>query len=123
MLPRVAATIRTPAVIALLGDAGKIFPSGRAPQGTSPPYVTWFVVSGQPFDQISGAPPSDRATVQIDCYAGPSDAAELTVVKLATAVRAALDAAGIANSLIINTREPETEFFRIGQQADFITDR
>jgi len=42
---------------------------------------------------------------------------------LAFAVRDALDLAGIANRLVVNSREPETRLYRIGLEADYITSR
>ncbi len=114
-------TIRTPEVIAVVGD--RIYSSGLAPQGVAAPYITWFVVAGQPYDHLSGPPGADTDTIQIDCWAGPEDVQELVCMNLAKAVRDALDAAGQANRIIVNTREPDTKLFRIGLQVDFIHNR
>ena len=121
MFAPVLKTISTPAVTAIVGD--RIFSSGMAPQGVITPYITWFVVDGQPYDQISGAPCGDSDLIQIDCYAGPDDRQEKVCIDLAKAVRDALDAAGQVNRLIINHRETDTRLFRIGQQVDFILSR
>lgn len=114
-------TLNTPAVQAMV--AGRIFSSGMAPQGTLTPYVTWFVVTGDPFVNLSDAPGADNDTIQIDSWAGPGDDQEIVCINLAKAVRAALDAAGQANRIIINAREPDTKLFRIGQQVEFIHNR
>ena len=121
MFAPVFQTLNTPAVSALVG--GRIFSSGNAPQNTPTPYVTWFVVTGDPYDQISGPPVADRDSIQIDCWTGPHDNEELVCVSLARAVRNALDDAGHANRIIINTREADTKLFRIALQADFIRSR
>jgi len=121
MLPPVYRTIRTPMVQAIVGE--RIYGSGKAPQGTPTPYITWFSVVGQPYDQISGAPCGDNDAIQIDCWTGPADDQEVVCIGLASAVRDALDAAGIANRLVVHLREEGTDFFRIGQQADFIHSR
>jgi len=124
MLAPIFRTIATPAVRMLVGDtAPRIYGSSNAPQGTQTPYITWFTVAGQPYDQISGAPDGDNDIVQIDCWAGPDDAEEVTCVQLARAVRDALDGAHIANRVVIHVREPDTKIFHIGLQADFIWGR
>lgn len=124
MLAPVFRTIDTAAVRAFVGNAPpRIYGSGMAPQGTSIPYITWFTVAGQPYDQLSGPPDGDNDSVQIDCWAGPGDDQEAICVNLARAVRDALDAAGVANRVVIHARDPATKFFRIGLQADFIWGR
>lgn len=120
MLPPVYETIHTPTVNALVGD--RIGRHGRVAQNTPRPYITWQVVTGLPHDQISGAPPSDFTTVQIDCWAD-GETGDRLVDQIATAVRDALDAAGISNRLVIDVREPDTKLFRMGLEADFITQR
>lgn len=121
MLPPIFKTISTPAVTAIVGD--RIYGKGRAPQGTPTPYITWFVVTGNPYDHLSGPPGADNDTVQIDCWAGPADDQEGVCNQLAIHVRDALDAAGLANQLIVDMREPDTELFRLGLQVDFIHNR
>jgi len=116
-------TLNTSAVQAIIGNPPRIYSSDMAPQGVAAPYITWFVVHGQPYDHLSGPPGADSDTIQIDCWAGPMDKSELDCVKLAKAVRDALDAAGQANQIIINTRESDTKLFRIGLQVEFIHNR
>ncbi|SOE48100.1 DUF3168 domain-containing protein [Orrella dioscoreae] len=123
MLAPVFKTLNTPAVRGLVGTEPRIYGSGMAPQGTPTPYITWFTVAGQPYDQLSGPPDGDNDTVQVDCWAGPDDDQEATCISLARAVRDALDAAGIANRTIVHTRETDTKLFHIGLQADFIRGR
>lgn len=120
MLPAVFLTLQTPAVLAIVGGTPvRIFRHGAAPQDTEKPYVTWFEVAGQPYDQLSGTPCGDFDSVQIDCWS-KSDA---QVEQLARAVRDALDVAGIANRLVVNSRDPDTKIYRIGLEADYITSR
>ena len=116
-------TLNTPAVRAIIGNKPRIYSSGMAPQGAQLPYITWFVVAGGPYDHLSGPPGADNDTVQIDCWAGPDDRQELVCVNLAKVVRDALDSAGQANRIIINTREADTQLFRIGLQVEFIYNR
>ena len=120
MLPAVLLTLQTPAVLAIVGgDPVRIFRHGAAPQDTEKPYVTWFEVAGQPYDQLSGTPCGDFDSVQIDCWAK----SDMQVEQLAKAVRDAVDAAGISNRLVVNLRDPDTKLFRIGLEADFINSR
>ncbi|MFY3534928.1 DUF3168 domain-containing protein [Achromobacter denitrificans] len=123
MLAPVFKTINTPAVRSHVGANPRIYGSGMAPQGTPTPYITWFTVIDNPYDQLSGPPDADSGTVQIDCWTGPDDSQEAVCISLAGAVRDALDAAGIANRIIVHTRETDTKLFRIGLQADFIRGR
>ena len=120
MLPAVLLTLQTPAVLAIVGGTPvRIFRHGAAPQDSEKPYVTWFEVAGQPYDQLSGTPCGDFDSVQIDCWSK----SDLQVEQLASAVRDALDVAGIANRVVVNLRDPDTKLFRIGLEADFINSR
>jgi hypothetical protein len=120
MLPAVFQTLQTPAVLAIVGgDPVRIFRHGAAPQDTAKPYITWFLVNDQPYDQLSGPPCGDFDSVQIDCWSK----SDLQVEQLAGAVRDAVDLAGIANRVVVNLRDPDTKLFRIGLEADFINSR
>lgn len=121
MLAPIFKTIDTPAVRAIVG--GRIYAKGRAPQGTKPPYITWFTVVGDPYNHLSGPPGADNDSVQIDCWAGPDGDQEGICDQLAKAVRDALDAAGQACRIIIDTREPDTMLFRVSLSVEFIHNR
>ncbi|MFW8564846.1 DUF3168 domain-containing protein [Orrella sp. 11846] len=114
-------TLNTPAVQALVDT--RIYSSGFAPQNVKAPYLTWYVVSTDPHNQLSGRPCGDTDMVQIDCWAGPDDGGEAVCVSLASAVRDALDAAGQANRVILQARESDTKLFRISLQVEFIYNR
>lgn len=118
MLPNLYALLSaTSAVTAVVGD--RIYGHGEAPQDTTRPYVTFFDVTDQPFDQISGPPCADRDSVQIDCW----HQNKAGIRALSIAVRDALDGAGHANRVVVDTRESATKLYRIAFQADFISDR
>lgn len=117
MFPPVYRTLRTPAVIALVGE--RIGRHGEVPQGTPASYITWQLINGNPFDTLSETPQGDNFTLQIDCYASTDGGIET----LASAVRDALDAAGVTNRIVINGREAETRLYRVGFEADFIASR
>jgi len=118
MFPNVYATLRANATVqTIVGE--KIGRHGSMPQDEAAPYITWFVVADQPHDNLSDPPPSDFNTVQIDCWSED----DKQVATMARAVRDALDAAGVLNRLRIDTREPDTKLYRVGIEADFITQR
>jgi hypothetical protein len=118
MLPPIYAILTASSSVTNLVDT-RIYRHGSAPQNVVKPYITWFVVNGQPENQISGTPCTDRDTVQIDIWSETDT--EISVVALA--VRDALDVAGHANSLSINLRELDTRLYRIGFQAEIIQSR
>lgn len=117
MFPPVYRTLRTPAVVAIVDD--RIGAFGEVAQDEQRPYITWQVIVDAPHDHLSGAPPSDFTTVQIDCYAKEQKDAET----LAMAVRAALDAELIVNRVSITGRDRDTRLYRVSLDADFITQR
>ena len=120
ILPPVFRFLNVPSVTAFVGaNPVRIYRHGSAPQDTPRPYITWFSVAGQPYDQISGAPCGDFDSVQIDCWSMD----DIQVESMATAVRDALDSGGIANRLIVDNRETDTKLYRIGIAADFIRNR
>ena len=123
MLPNVFPVLNTTEIRALVGNPARIYDFGSAPQGVDKPYITFWNVSGNPHEQLSGAPCSDFDIVQIDIYAGPQDGGKAQVRTLARLVQGALDNAGIANRLIIQGRDNDTRLFRVSLEADFINNR
>jgi hypothetical protein len=118
MFPQVYQLLHNAApVAAIVGD--RIGAHGEIPQDATRPYITYSTVSGQPFDQLSGTPCGDVDSIQIDCW----HQTDPGIRALAAAVRAALDAALICNRVRIDLREPDTRLFRVGIEADFITNR
>lgn len=119
MLPPVYATLKASPVDALTG--GRIYRHGTAPQDTPKPYVTWFLLSGTPENQLSGLPSGDRMTVQVDCWTDDDDDAE--VEDLAQAVRDAIEPHAHMTSMPIDDWEPATRLYRMALQFDWIQSR
>ncbi len=118
MFPNVYALLQSAAAVtAIVGT--KIGRHGSMPQETAAPYITWYVVSDQPHDTLSEAPGSDFNTVQIDCWSND----DAQVATLARAVRPAHDGAGQHNRVAVDLREPDTKLYRVGIEADLITQR
>ena len=118
MLPNVYQTLRLNSTVVSTVDK-RIYRHGSAPQNVAKPYITWFMVSGVPENNISTAPCSDRDSVQIDCWSE----SDTEVETLAYSVRAALDSQLIANRMVVNNRENDTKLYRIAIEADFIRPR
>lgn len=123
MFPDVFPTLNTARIRAILGTVPRIYDFQRAPQNVVAPYVSWFTVAGQPYDNVSQRPDSDKVTVQIDMYVEQASEGRKTIRALALAVRDALDDARIVNRMVIDGVETETEFLRVSIEADFITNR
>ena len=70
----------------------RAYKHGEAPQNVTAPYVTWFVVSGTPENQLSGLPPVDAYQVQVDCWSDNTGTGVTVVESLAAAVRDAVEA-------------------------------
>jgi len=117
MFPKVFRAIRTPAVAAIVDD--RISSHGGAARTDKRPYITWQIVTGDPYSNLSSAPGGDFTSVQIDCYHEDETGAE----ELALAVRAALDALLIVNRVVIDTIDSDTQLYRVGLEADFIDQR
>lgn len=117
MFPKVYRAIHTTAVAAIVDT--RIGRQGEVSQTEQRPYITWQIVTGQPYDNLSSAPGADFTTVQLDCYHATDAGAE----QLAVAVRVALDSALICNRVVLNRRDPDTKLYRVGMEADFIDQR
>jgi hypothetical protein len=118
MLANIYAILRANSTV-LSSVSTRIYRHGAAPQDVVKPYITWFVVTGMPELQISGAPCSDMDTIQIDVW-HETDAG---VETLAYAVRSALDSAKYANRMIQDLRETDTRLYRISFEVDVIQSR
>lgn len=116
MLPNIYALLKaSSAVTAILGTAPmKVYRHGIAPQGTTPPYVVWMLIGGDPENNLSGLPPVDRLVLQVDCYTTTDTGIE----PLAEAVRDALEPHAHLTGIPINQRETDTGLYRIALQFD-----
>lgn len=128
MLPPIRATLLADATVAALlaggslagGDnLGGVWRHGEAPQGSVPPYVTWFLVTGTPENDLSDVPGIDRCTVQLDAW----HTTDAGVVTLALAVRAAIEPLAHCIAVPFNGRDPATRWYRIGMQFDWFLPR
>lgn len=121
MIPPIFAVLKaSPAVLALCGTSPtRIYRHGAAPQATAVPYITWSVIVGVPQNTLSELPKIDACTVQIDCWSDDPG----TVEDLAVAVRAALEPVAHMTSFGPNSRDFDTQRFRVTMQFDYWLDR
>jgi hypothetical protein len=120
MLPLVFTWLKgSNAVKAIIGNTPRAYRHGDAPQDTNQPYVTWGIVGGVPDNQLSGLPPSDRYSIQVDCW----HTTDKGVEDLAKAVRDAIEPYGHMTSIVLNNRDAETKLYRISYQFDILQSR
>jgi hypothetical protein len=116
MLPPIFNILKAdPEVTALIGNPPRAYAHAAAPQQPVKPYVTWTVVGGDPQNNLSDLPDSDRVAFQVDVW--HTDGAG--VDPLATAVRDALEPYAHMTSILIDEREPATNLFRMAMQFDY----
>jgi hypothetical protein len=125
MFPPVFQTLKASnAVKNIVGtNPPRIYDFGKAPQRPdnlplSDPYITWFAF-GTPENQLSGTPPVDRMTVQMDCYHQTSTGCKA----LATAARDACESVAHMTGMPVNEQETETKLYRIALEFDWFVSR
>lgn len=125
MLPAVFPIIKeASAVTALIGtNPVRCYRHGFAPQGVAAPYLTWYVVSGTPENDLSDLPRVDSYSVQIDCWSNNTGTGAAQVEQLAEAVRDAIEPHAYMTALAVNGIDFETQRFRIGMTFNFWTHR
>lgn len=121
MLPPVFQTLKASAdVKALVGtNPPRIYRHGYAPEGVEKPYITWSLIVGDPHNNLSDTPPSDRLSVQVDCWHRTDSGIEI----MAQAVRDAIEPVAHMTSIDVDQRDPVTLSYRISMSFDFITSR
>lgn len=63
----------SPECVALLGGSVlRFFEFGQAPQLENTPYATFQLITGTPYNVLTGPAPADHITVQIDVWADSS---------------------------------------------------
>lgn len=113
-------TLNTPEIQKHVGvNPARIYAFGKAVQNVQSPYITWQLVSSQPYNRLSRAPSADRVMVQIDCYA----ASEAAASALALSVRSALDNAKAHNEVSLQTYDTDANLYRVCFTATFISSR
>lgn len=117
MLPPVYNTLRASSdLVAVVGS--RIYRHGQAPQGTIAPYITWALITGTPENQLSGVPPVDSMTIQVDVWADGA-AGDKLVETLADLVRDAIEPYAHMTGMPVDQRETETKLWRIALQFDW----
>ena len=126
MLPPVfPALMASSAVKAIVGSppVARVYRHGAAPQGLTEPYITWALVTGQPYNTLSELPAVDRQTVQIDCWYQALLIGANQIEVLADAVRDAIEPHAHMTATLLNLQEPGTKLYRISMQFDWFLSR
>jgi hypothetical protein len=92
----------------------------EAKEGAVPPYVVWSTVSGLPENNLE-TPETDNARIQIDFYA-PQDAQALAKEMCDLGMPAVERVADVIFGPV-ETRDPESKFWRWMIHASFWTNR
>lgn len=107
-----------PDCTALLGsNPVKFFEFGTAPALEQPPYATWQILQGEPYNFLNGQPTNDMIEAQIDVWASTAAEARAT----ARAIRRALDPF-IQISTYVTGFDPESNLYRVVIRCDYLTE-
>lgn len=125
MFPRIFSTVAANATVTgIIGtNPTRFYRHGSAPQGVTAPYGTWFIVSGDPENNLSDTPPVDRYTIQVDAWSDNNGTGSAGVEALAEALRDCLETLGHMTGVVVNTKDEATQRYRIGMQFDIWHDR
>lgn len=125
MIPPVLPILAADSVVTgIIGDDPvRFYPHGRAPQSVQAPYVSWFVISGNPQNVLDEIPRVDRLDIQVDCWSDNKGTGSQQVQELAKAVRDAIEPYAHMTGIVIDGIDPDTQRYRIGLQFTFWEDR
>lgn len=90
------------------------------------PYAVWQRVFGSPFNYLGDVPDADAFTVQVDCYEASTNIGGADKVRqIAAAIRDAIEVpmAGYITNWLGESRDPDTQSYRMSFQVDFIVAR
>ena len=115
MLPRIFDLLRADSVVtALLGTSPmRCYRHGAAPQNVAAPYVTEFVVTALPANQLSGLPPVDTCRLQVSCWSVNAGTGATGINAIASAVRVAIEARWHIDDVRDMGQDAETMRFRV----------
>lgn len=115
MFPSVYTWLKSSATVkSIIGTTPRAYRHDSAPQDTTKPYVTWYLISGTPENNLSDLPPTDRLAFQVDCWHQTDSGVEA----LAEAVRDAIEPYAHMVAIPINTKDSDTKLYRIGLQFE-----
>jgi hypothetical protein len=113
MLPDVFALLNVPAIRAVVGNPPRIYRHGvAAVQSPLAPYITWALVSGTPENHLSGTPPVDRMSVQVDWWTENTGSGSEQVNTLGVLIRNQIETKHDIESFDADLRDTETMRYR-----------
>lgn len=126
MLPPIfPALMASTAVKAIVGSPpdARVYRHGAAKQGLTQPYITWALVTGEPYNTLSELPAVDRQTVQVDCWYPALLIGANQIEAFADAVRDAIEPYAHMTATLLDLQEPDTKLYRISMQFDWFLSR
>jgi hypothetical protein len=113
MLPDVFALLNVPAIRAVVGTPPRIYRHGvAAVQSPIAPYITWALVTGTPENHLSGTPPVDRMSVQVDWWTDNTGTGSEQMNTLGALIRDQIETAHDIESFDADMRDTETMRYR-----------
>jgi hypothetical protein len=124
MFPDVFALLNVAPIRSFVGSPPRIYRHGVATsQSPAAPYITWSMVVGIPENHLDGTPPTDRMSIQVDCWSENTGAGSLQVGQLAQAVRNQIETVHDIESFDADLRDPETMRYRASMTFTWWADR
>lgn len=113
MLPDVFALLNVAAIRAVVGNPPRIYRHGvAAVQSPIAPYITWALVTGTPENHLSGTPPVDRMSIQVDWWTENTGAGSEQVNTLGELIRDQIETKHDIESFDADLRDADTMRYR-----------
>jgi hypothetical protein len=113
MLPDVFALLNVASIRAVVGYPPRIYRHGvAAVQSPLAPYITWALVSGTPENHLSGTPPVDRMSIQVDWWTDNTGTGSEQMNTLGALIRDQIETAHDIESFDADMRDTETMRYR-----------
>jgi hypothetical protein len=111
MLPDVFRLLNVASINAVVGT--RIYRHGvAAVQSPIAPYITWALVTGTPENHLSGTPPVDRMSVQVDWWTDNTGTGSEQMNTLGALIRDQIETAHDIESFDADMRDTETMRYR-----------
>lgn len=126
MFPPLFAALDASAAVRILFGPNplRVYAAGEAPADVQTPYVVWQTITGSPENYLAGVPDMDGFTTQIDVYGRAGGDRPLTAIRTAAqAVRDAIETEAYIVGWRGESREPDTNLYRISFDVDWLTPR
>ena len=97
----------------------RVFQFGRAPQNVQKPYAVWQMINGIPENYLTCRPDIEMHAIQLDVYADTAKVAS----DVLNAIEYAIETSCTITSYRGESRDPETNDYTVGLDADWYVKR